>query len=318
MLRRGVIGCCLAIVLLAGTLVFRQLRNSSRTCFAESLLVVRPFNTGLLAPAFEREVMRTSPAIVCLEFCPAPLKQTTLKGTTLQTNGIIRLVAAGDTAADAKRSADSAAGAVGSLLDRHYSIHSVPIGPAQIVSSSALRKPFWPKLGHPTSPYFPTAGRVLFPIPAISIDPGDSWLRSYTVWPKPECGLTLIGKGRFNGSFINAFVFGPEITNVQSAVESRRGDVAGQQGFIANSWKEEPFGAESGLHGTHISYRLQYPTPVRGWMGLMTQTSHEYLVTNAQSRCVGILNTTASLKSPVSADASANVQEIMRRTLRTE
>jgi hypothetical protein len=318
MLRRAVIGCCLAIVFLAGTLVFRQLRNDSRTCLAESLLVVRPFNNGLLARAFEREVMRTSPAIIRLGFCVAPLKETTLKGTTLQTNGLIRLVAAGATAADAKRSADSAAAAVGSQLERHYGIHSVPIGPAQSVSSSALRNPFWPRLGNPTPGYFPTAGRVLFPRPVMSIDPGDGWMRSYTVWPKPQCGLTLIGKGKFNGSFIRAFEFSPEITNVHSAVESRRGDVEGQQGFIEASWKQEPFATESGLHGVHISYTQQYPTPVRGWMALMTQTSHEYLVTNAQSRCVGIAHTTASLKSIVSAGASDEVQEIIRRTLRTE
>jgi hypothetical protein len=318
MRRRAVIGCCLAIVLLAGTVVFLQVRNAGRTCFAESLLVVRPFNNGLLAPAFERDVMRTSPAILRLEFCLAPLRQTSLGVTTLRTNGLIRLVASGATVGDARRSADSAARAVGALLERQYGIHSVPIGPAQSVSSSAVRKAFWPRLGRPTPPYFPTAGRVLFPIPAISIDPGDGWLRYYTVWPKPECGLTLVGRGGFNGSFIHAFVFGPEITNAQRAVESLRGDVAGQQGFIANSWKEEPFATESGLQGMHISYKQQYPTPVRGWMGLMTQTSNEYIVTNAQAHCIRIMHTSASLKSTVSADASDKVQEIIRRTLRTE
>jgi hypothetical protein len=323
MLKRAVIGCCLAIVLLAGTLVFRQLRNDSRTCFAESLLVVRPFNNGLLAPAFEREVMGNSPAIVRLGFCLAPLKETTLKGTTLRTNGLIRLVAAGPTAADAERSADSAAGAVGSLLERHYGIHSAPIGPAQSVSSSTLRKPFWPRLGNPTPGYFPTAGRVLFPLPGISIDPGEGWMRSYTVWPKAQCGLTLIGKGKFNGGFIIASVFSPEITNVQSAVESRRGEAEGQQGFIASSWKEEPFATESGLHGAHISYIRQYPAAFQGWTVLMTQTSHDYLVTNAQSRCVGItydsaVSSHARSRATAPGGGHQEVQEVIRRTLRTE
>ena len=158
----------------------------------------------------------------------------------------------------------------------------------------------------------------MFPLPVISIDPGDSWMRSYTVWPKPECELTLIGKGKFNGSFISAFEFSQEITNVQSGVESRRRAVGGDQSFIEASWKQEPFATESGLHGVHISYTRQYPAPFRGWMVLMTQTSHEYLVTNAQSRCVAIVHTTDSRKSIVSARASDEVQEIIRRTMRTE
>jgi hypothetical protein len=119
--------------------------------------------------------------------------------------------------------------------------------------------------------------------------------------------VTLIGKGKFNGCFIRGFQFDQDI---QSGLESLHRLVEGQQDFIEGSWKQEPFATQSGLHGVHISYTFQ------GGMA-----NHQYIVTNAQSR-VGIEYYTAASwrngKSIVPADASDEVQEMIRRTLRTE
>jgi hypothetical protein len=323
MLSRTTISCCIGIVLLGGTLVLRQCLKGHRTYLAESLLMVRPFENALLGHGFEREVRSSSPGNVRLTFLAALFTETTLKGRSVLTNGVIRLVAEGATRVDAELAANSAAGQVRALLERQYSIQSALIGPAQSVSSAALSKPFWPRLGHATPSYFPTAGRVLFPKAAISIDPGDAWLRSYTVWREPECELTLRGKGKFTGGFISALQFGQNVTNVQTGIRVRRDEVENQHGFNDSSWLEEPFVTESGLHGMHMSYTRQYPAPFQRGMVLMTQTSHEYLITNTQSRCVGIAYITASSRSEypqstVPVDAVNTVQEIIRRTLKTE
>ena len=105
MLRRVVIGGCVALGLLVGILVFRESGDDSRAYAAESLLIVRPFNNALLGRAFEREVRRSSPGITRLGFQLLSFSITTPNGTTRQTNGVVRLVAAGGTATDAERQA---------------------------------------------------------------------------------------------------------------------------------------------------------------------------------------------------------------------
>ena len=313
---------CLLLAV-AGTFVFRELLSDRRTCLAESLIFVRPFNNALLKRAFEREVKESSPGIARVGFLVSTFQETTLKGTTVQTNGVIRVVTEGATEADAERSANRAARAVGALLERQYSIHSAPIGPAQSVSRAALRRPFGLRLGNATPESFPATGRVLFPKPALSLDPGEGWVRSYIVDRESEYDMTLIGEGKFKGGFIIAFQLSQQVTNIQSGIEDRRHGAEGRQGFISSSWKEEPFATESGLHGAHICYMRQYPAPFQGGQVLMTQTTHEYFVTNAQSRCVAISYTRGVSNHELPRGTSPEggpqeVQEVIRRTLRTE
>lgn len=316
MLRRTIIGGFLAMVFLAGIFIFHQLRDDRRAHIAESLLIVRPFNNALLTRAFEREVRRSSPGIARLGF----LQETTMNGAIKLTNGVIRLVTTGVTGADAERLANSAAQEVCALLDRRYGIRAAPIGPALGVSSSALGpRPSWLRFGNATPGYFPTSGRVFFPKPAISLDPGGGWMRAYNLLREPEQDVSLLGQGKFKDGFISAFRFGPQITNVQSAVEVRRRSLERTEGFIESSWKEEPFATEGGLHGVHTSFMRQYPAPFRGGTVLMPAFNHEYLVTNAQSRCVGIGYLDASSSSTATPGSrSDEVQTMIRRTLRTE
>jgi hypothetical protein len=328
MLKRIIIGGCLALILLVGTLVFRESGDDSRAYIAESLLIVRPFNNALLARAFEREVRRSSPGITRLGFQVSTESERTPKGTICQTNGIIRLVAAGRTAADAERLANNASDGVRATLRQHYGVSATPIGQAH-GAPSALHEPYRLRFGNATPEYFPTAGRVFYQRLGISIDPGYGWTRSYTLLRtkgmgrEPEADLHLIGKGKFNGGFIHAFLMSPEFTNVQSGIGECRSKANLQQGLIESSWKEEPFATESGLHGVHASFNQEYPAPFQGGTVLMTTTTHEYLVTNAQSRCVCIryLSASSSNARPgdtISATKSEEVQRMIRRTLRVE
>lgn len=329
MLKRIIIGGCLALVLLVGILVFRASRDQSRAYIAESLLIVRPFNNTFLTRAFEREVRRSSPGIKRLGFQVSTESETTPKGTICQTNGVIRLVAAGRTAADAERLANSASDGLCATLRQHYGVSATPIGQAHGAPSSAFHEPYRLRFGNATPGYFPTAGRVFYERSAISIDPGYGWTRSYTLLRTKGMGrerepdLHLIGKGKFNGGFIHQFPMSPEFTNVQSGIADRRSKANLQQGLIESSWKEEPFATESGLHGVHASFNREYPAPFRGGTVLMATTTHEYLVTNAQSRCVcvhyvGASSSNARPGDTISATTSEEVQRMIRRTLRVE
>jgi hypothetical protein len=329
MLRRVVIGGCVALGLLVGILVFRESGDDSRAYAAESLLIVRPFNNALLGRAFEREVRRSSPGITRLGFQLLSFSITTPNGTTRQTNGVVRLVAAGGTAADAERQANDASDRIRAILRQQYGIITTPIGQAHSAPSSAFHEPFRLRFGNTAPGYFPNAGRVFFPGPAISIDPGNGWMRSYAllhttgVGREPDPVLHLIGKGKFNGGFISAFPLRLEVTNVQSGIVELRSGAQRQQGFIELSWKEEPFETGDGLQGVHTSFTQQYPSSFQGGTVLMTATTHDYLFTNAQSRrvCIRYVSVSSSNARPgdtISATESEEVQRTIRRTLRVE
>jgi hypothetical protein len=325
MLRRIAIGGCLALVLLLGTLVFRASLDDSRPYIAESLLIVRPFSDVLLRRSFEREVRGSSAGIRLLGFAVSRSGVTTPKATSWQTNGIIRLVAAGGTAAEAERLANNAADGIRAALRQHYGISATAIGRAYSAPSSALHEPFRLRFGNgnATQAQFPTAGRVFFQRVALSIDPGISWVRSYAIGREPECDLTLVGRGEFNGGFISAFRLGREFTDVQSGVGELRDAAHRSKGVIEPSWKEEPFVTASGLHGVRTSFTQQYPSASPVGMAIMTQITHDFLLTNAQSRCVCIRFVSASSSyarpgNDVSKSGSEEVQRTIERTLRVE
>jgi hypothetical protein len=328
MLRRVVIGGCVAFGLLVGILLIRKSGDDSQAYAAESLLMARPFDNALLGRAFEREVRRCSPGITRLGFQVLNCSIATPNGTTLQTNGIVRLVSAGGTAAEAERLANGAADAVRTLLRQQYGLSATPFGPAQSAPASTFHEPFRLRSGNATPGYFPTASRIVFPGPAISIDPGQGWMRSYALLPthglgrEPEAVLTLVGKRRFNGGFIQAFPLRQECTNVQSGVAALRAGAERQQGFSKSSWTEEPWAA-NGVQGVHMCFTQQYPAPFPGGTVLMTATTHDFLVTNAQSHwvCVHYANASSSNARPqdtMSPMASEEVQRMIRTTLRVE
>lgn len=307
--RRLVIGGFLAVVLLLGTLVFRGSTDHSRAYIAESLLVVRPFNNALLRRAFEREVRRSCAGIGRLGFELSTLADRTSHGITYQTNGVIRLLAAGATAAEAERLANSAAEGVRVALGQRYGVAATPLVQAHSAPASAHHEPFRLSFGDATPGPFPTLGRVYFQKPEISIDPGSGWMRWYAVIRAPVCDPELIGKGKMNGAFIRAARVG-QFTNVASATGHLHSQIDQEQGLI--EYKEEPFATESGMEGAHISFTRQHvsPNPRSGGMTLMTPTTHYYVFTNAHSRAVVLMYLT------VSGTESEEVQRMIRRTLR--
>lgn len=314
--RRVVIGGFLAVLLLVGTLVFRESFDHSRAYIAESLLVVRPFNNALLLPAFKREVMRSSPGIVRLGFELSTCADRTSKGITYQTNGVIRLLVAGATAADAERLANTASEGVRVALGQRYGVAATPLIQAHSAPSSALHEPFRLRFGGNATPGpFPTVGRVYFQKPEVSIEPGYGFERWYVMRREPVCDPELIGKGKMNGAFIRAGCVGVgQFTNVPSATGHLHSQIDQEQELIESSYKEEPFATESGMEGAHISFTRQHvaPNPRSGGMTLMTPTTHYYVFTNAHSRAVVLMYLT------VSGSESEEVQRMIRRTLRVD
>ena len=235
----------------------------------------------------------------------------------------MRLVVAGSTGADAERLANKASDGVRAHLWRHYGITATPVGRAYSAPSSAYQRPFRLRFSSATPRLFPTAGRVLFQQPAVSIDPGNGWMRCYIVGFEPECELALLGKGKFAGGFIGAYKLLPGCTNLQSGARELRPRTNRELGLVESSVKEEPFATQSGLHGVEISFTQQYPCPSRGGMNILTQTTHNYLFTNAQSCLVYLSYHTASADNDkpgnnFSGSDSENVQRMIQRTLRVE
>ena len=145
-------------------------------------------------------------------------------------------------------------------------------------------------------------------------------MRDYGVGGEPQCDLALVGKGEFNGGFIMAYRLSPELTNVQSGVVILRAAALRNQGVIESSWKEKPFVTGSGLHGVRTSFTQQYPSAIGG---VMTQITHEFLVTNAQSRCefIRYICSSPSIRRPgdyISESRSEEAQRTIERTLRVE
>ena len=279
-------------------------------------MTVRPFNNTLLQPAFERQIRRSTPGIIKVQFQVSTWSETNLKGTTKETNGVIRLVAAGHTMAEAERRATEAASEVCAGLKELYGTSANLLHRVHGTPRSAIHEHprFRLRLGSATPGPFPTGGPVYFPGRGISLDPGSGWMRHYSLGREPADGLLLIGEGDLNGASIHVFSFGPTFTNVESTVAHILPQLPQQAGFIESSLKEEPFTSDSGCHGKHVSFTREYPGRdlVRGGMMVMTQTEHDYIVTNAQQRCVEIRYVT------VSGSESEGVQRMIRRTLRPD
>ena len=133
---------------------------------------------------------------------------------------------------------------------------------------------------------------------------------------EPECELALLGKG---SGFISAYKLLPGCTNLQSGARELRPRANRELGLVESSVKEEPFATQSGLHGVELSFTQQYPCG----MNILTQTTHNYLFTNAQSCLVYLSYHTASADNDkpgnnLSGSDSENVQRMIQRTLRVE
>jgi hypothetical protein len=304
---RVIIGCCLALALLTLAIVLRRSNGHSRAYIAESLLVVRPFNNALLQRRFEREVRNSFTGIARLGFELSIYTSTTPKGTTRETNCVIRLLVAGATEAEAERRATNASSGLRAALWQRYGVRATRLDQVHSAPSSAAHEPFRFEFADTAPGPFATIGPVFFQKPHITLDPGDGWTRSYTVSGDPACDPILIGKGRFNGAFIQAYLSESRAADVQSRLGELRAWTDQQPAIIKLSRKEEPFTTESGMHGAHTSFTQQNLGP-NGI--LMAQTTHHYVFTNAQSGWAGITYHTAS------GGESQEVQRMIRRSLK--
>ncbi len=155
----------------------------------------------------------------------------------------------------------------------------------------------------------PPSGEVVFTGSGVSLDPGPNWEQHYTGSPSiVRCEPTLVGVGEFNGGFIwgDVHPLGTNVPNLESAVGRLRGGFAKNSKAINGSFKEEEFTTDSGLHGICASF-----TQADGSGANLYQTRHfDYLVTNAQGRCVDIHY------MAVAGKESGAIHRMIRQTLR--
>ncbi|MGA2660852.1 MAG: hypothetical protein ABSH34_25490 [Verrucomicrobiota bacterium] len=262
----------------------------------------------------------------------------TLKGTTKETNGLIRLTAAGPDPAAAERAAGEGANRLCDRLRQTFGSTNRIVGRAHSFASSSVHQRTWftfRKAAPVTA--FPVAGRVFFDHAGLSIDPGSRWDRYYDWIGYPACHLaSLSGVGRFSGNSIHASLVGEHISSrgadgwtfvarrksdasralpeVDAAVAESRSQFQTNSRTIPSSWREDPFVSDSGVHGTRLSFIEQYPAinPRLGGTMTMTQAVHEYILTNAQQRGVTLEYVT------VTESASDAVRRMIEKTLRLE
>jgi hypothetical protein len=325
---------CLAVIL---ELVFLLPRSKERRYQAESFVTLRPFNAAILAADFQRKAIKSCPGVVRLTLVVETTVNTTLKGTTNETNGLIRLTAAGPEPAAAERAAGEGAGRLCDILRQTFGTTNRIVGRVHSFASSSVHQRTWftfRKAAPVTA--FPVAGRVFFDHAGVSIDPGSRWDRYYNWLGYPACHLALSGVGKFSGNSIHASLVDEAISSrgadgwtfvarrksdasqalpeVDAAIAESRSEFQTNSRAIPSSWREDPFVSDSGLHGTRLSFVEQYPSfnPGLGGTMMMTQAVHQYILTNAQQRGVMLQYVT------ITESASDAVRQMIEKTLRLE
>ena len=140
------------------------------------------------------------------------------------------------------------------------------------------------------------SNRITFKPINVSVDPGEGWKRLDLSPAPPVCSPTLIGKA----GMINALAL-DEFTDDQKAADFLRGRFASNADAVADSFKQEEFSSDSGLHGIHLSYTDKKDT-----------RSHSFVTHNMVGKCVSISYiTSTTVESPA-------VLEAIRKTLRVE
>ena len=311
---RVTVGWCLVTLLLVIALIVWIALGMRPEYGAESLLVVRPLDNAILGRSFERDIVRSNPGIVRLGVQVSLWTENTLKGTTQHTNGVVRLIAAGVTAAEAERIANQAAEGVCQTLQKDYRASTRILSPAHSIPPASIHESSKFRLGGSSQPGFPAAGRVPFHDAGISIDPGVDWKRYFTVWSEAKCDTQLMGQGNYAGAVLRGWLLGPTATNEASGVQEIRSQIDHEQGLIESSRKEQPFVSGSGLHGTHLSFLKQYATAnaARSGPALISHKIHYYVIMNARGRCAVLMYST------VLAGESEQIQRMIQSTLRAD
>ena len=148
------------------------------------------------------------------------------------------------------------------------------------------------------------SGVVVFPDAGVSIDVGAGWKRIDLSPGLPVCPPTLVG----SAGMVRAMLFAPGITDLQSATNAVRSMFDGDSDATKDSYRQEGFTTDSGLHGQHISYSERTEKD-----GSVTETrSHSFVMQRQDGRCVAI-----SYLATASTDSDA-VRQMIQKSLRLQ
>ncbi len=311
-LRHALFFAGLVVVLLELMLSWRS--SSARSQYrADAFVVMRPFTNAVLEPSFERGVIRSIPGVSRLYFQRSIMVHTA-QATAPVTNEavVIQVAAVGTTAEAAQQNANDAVPRLCALLRQLYGGVT-----AELLNQAHGARPlsFWHdglelRLGRRRDMQpMPPSGEVVFTGSGVSLDPGPNWEQHYTgIASTVRCEPTLVGLGEFNGGFIGVDVhpLGTDVPNLKSAVAHLRSSSLKHPQTINGSFKEDEFTTDSGLHGICASF-----AQADGSGANLYQTRHfDYLVTNAQGRCVDIHY------MAVAGKESGAIHRMIRQTLR--
>jgi hypothetical protein len=93
-------------------------------------------------------------------------------------------------------------------------------------------------------------GMVVFPAAGVSLDAGTDWKRVDTNPGLPVCPPTLVGPA----GMVRAMLFAPRISDMQTATNAVRSMFGNDTNAARDSYHQEDFTTDSGLHGQHIFY----------------------------------------------------------------
>ena len=145
---------------------------------------------------------------------------------------------------------------------------------------------------------------VAFAGAGVSLDVGQGWKRIDMSPGLPICPPTLVGEH----GMVRAMLFAPDRSDLQKAASSLRATFDANAEAIKDSFRQEEFTTESGLRGLHLSYAQRSEKE-----GRVTETrSHNYMVTNRESRCVSI-----SYLATAASD-SETVHQMIRKSLKLQ
>ena len=241
------VGAVVVLLVLAAFVAVRVPTGRTHAYIAESLLAIRLGTNVIVPQVFEEKMLAEYPEMLRVDFLFSHASRTTLKGTTVETNCVIRVLAGGATGPIAEQLVGQASDGIWNYLEEMHGVKVATIGRVQSTSVRSVHEPVKFRIGYRHPEPFPVMGRVLFPGPGISIDPFEGWTRSYTTDFEHDGNPMVIGHGRFNGAFISAYRLDPKITNVAGGLAANYPSAGKATGLIppGGDLGQEPVGRQA-------------------------------------------------------------------------
>jgi len=147
-----------------------------------------------------------------------------------------------------------------------------------------------------------SSGIVVFADAGVSLEVGDGWKRIDVTPGPPICPPTLVGKP----GMVRAMLFAPDRSDLQKAANGLRATFDANSEAVKDSFRQEDFATEGGLHGLHVSYTQRAQKD-----GHVTEMhNHNYIITNRDGRCISI-----SYLATAESDSDA-VHQMVHKSLR--